>query len=155
MSSDYIFSNKQAIVGELPVASDHKTETVAKLKVGNTVRNFLMVGQIMVKQSDRVQVDASADGAMHVVTCKGAVGYCDVQLLDRESACRGNTDFAIKCYTKDMKSLASRKATLTLYPADDTPVEFSGVITGATVQVLYDKRILHFLTTLHLMGSWD
>jgi hypothetical protein len=155
MASKVIFSEEQAVVRGLPTEKDQKTEVVAKLSVGGKVRNFILMGQLNVKQNDRIQVDAAADGTMHVVSCKGSVGYCDVQLLDRKVDCMGSSDFAIKCYTNEMKSLSSRKVELSLYPASGTVVTFSGVVTGADVSVQYDSRILYFMTTLHLMGSWD
>lgn len=151
-----IFARKEANIVELPVPSGQETPIVAELKVGGTKRNFILNGKLIVRQGDRVQVDASADGTMHVVTCRGAVGYCDIPLLDRKIGCINNSDFAIKCYASDMKSLADRKATVTLYPSQDVPVSFSGVIVGADVSVQYgDNGLLFFTTVLHMMGSWD
>lgn len=151
-----IFTRRDANIVELPVPSNQENPIVAELKVGGTKRNFILNGKLTVRQGDRVQVDASADGTMHVVTCKGAVGYCDIPLLDRQIGCIDNSDFAIKCYATEMKSLADRKATVTLYPTQDSPVSFSGVVVGADVSVQYGEQgILFFTTVLHMMGSWD
>lgn len=153
-----IFTQSAASVAELSVPPGQEDQQIASLTVNGKCREFIMNGPVKVRQSDRVQVDAAADGTMHVTTCKGSVGMCDIQLLDRPVLCTKSTDFAIKCYTKEMKSLKSRKASVTLYPngSGSDAVTFSGIIVGSDVVVQYDNQgILQFVTVLHMLGSWE
>ena len=153
----FVFSPGDSTTIELPTpGGDSDNFVTAELRVGNKRRSFLLKGPITIRQLDRVQVDASADGAMHVVSCKGAVGRCEVVLLDSRTDCSETTDFAIKCYTKEMKSLSSRKVSLTLHPDDGELATFSGVVVGSVVRLNYtDSGLLLFTTTLELLGSWD
>lgn len=133
---------------------------IARLLVGGEERDFTMFGEVRSTQIDRVQIDAAADGSMHVVSCKGSVGSCEVTLLDREFTCgqgsRSSSDFALKCYTNEVRNYRNRKATLELYSESNKLIaRFVGIITGVRVSVSYREHTLLPLTTLFLSGSWD
>lgn len=153
----------KASAGVLPGSSAGDSSAVAVLKVGGVERNFIMFGAIQSRQTDRVQVDAAADGSMHVLMCRGSVGTCSVSLLDRSiiqgcsgSTARSSSDFALKCYASELNSYKNRKATLSIYSEDNEFIaEFSGIIRGVEVSIRYIQQQYVPLTTLYLLGSWD
>ena len=149
-------------VGVLSAAPD--SENIATLKVGGKIRDFLMAGPVDSKQSDRIQIDASADGKLHVTSCKGSVGSCSITLLDAVagSSCfsdsKGNVTVdasALKYYTKELNSFAKRKAELVLYAGNSKLAKFDGIIQGVSVRVQYSQQnVPMVVVTLDLIGAW-
>lgn len=118
------FLNPRIIQQSLPTTA---VQASVSLRIGGTLTSFNMVNVSQGQQRARLQVDATADGALYAIGCKGGIGIYEAEFLEGPyTRCTGNgsdgdiPDSLMRTYI-NLQTMSERKAEVTFSEKGSAP----------------------------------
>lgn len=163
--STTLFLNPRIVQQPLPA---NTVQASVSLKIGGTLTQFNMLNVSQGQQRARMQVDATADGALYAIGCKGGIGVYEAEFLEGPyTDCTGSEsgnvpDSLMKTYI-GLQTMAERKAEVTFFRegmgssggSTQSIGRFVGILNNMVVRLIDDQGMVYLSVAVNILGSWQ
>lgn len=161
-----LFLNPRIVQQSLPASV---VQASVSLRIGGELTSFNMINVSQGQQRARLQVDATADGELYALGCKGGIGVYEAEFLEGPyTYCSGSgrsgslPDSLMRTYI-NLQTMAERKAEVTFFRegmstrggSSQSVGRFVGILNNMVVRLVDDQGMVYLSVAVNILGSWQ
>lgn len=161
-----LFLNPRIIQQSLPTTA---VQASVSLRIGGTLTSFNMVNVSQGQQRARLQVDATADGALYAIGCMGGIGIYEAEFLEgpytrcTDSGSDGDIPDSLMRTYINLQTMSERKAEVTFFRegigtsggSSQSIGRFVGILNNMVVRLVDDQGMVYLSVAVNILGSWQ